>query len=71
MSDDRLEVEVRRHAVTDDAWLVSTTGDEKDAVWVPRSECMLQWPDDDSGPRSERVYTLVAPEWLLTEKGLV
>lgn len=56
---DLIDVAVQVHAETEKAWLVSDTGERKDAVWIPKSQAELD----------EGVLTL--PEWLATEKKFV
>lgn len=51
---------------TDKAWLV-TDGTMRDGkrveVWIPKSQAELE--------RNGKAWTLTAPEWLLTDKGLL
>lgn len=54
---DLVEVAVQVHHETSKAWLVSETGSEPDAVWVPKSQCELH-----NG-------VLELPQWLAEEKG--
>lgn len=67
MKSDLVDLEVALHHQTDKAYLVSTTGDRKDAVWLPKSACELE----DQGSRNPGIYTLTLPQSLATEKGLV
>lgn len=58
-----VEVNVQLHHETEKAWLVSITGEKKDAVWVPRSQAELH--------EKGSIHVLECPEWLATDKGLV
>ncbi len=52
------------HHETDAAILMSDTGDEDDAVWLPKSQ--IEYEDRVDG------YVLVeVPEWLAEDKGLI
>jgi hypothetical protein len=59
-----IEVIIIRDEDSDLAILVSETGDEDDAVWLPRSK--IEYTTDRRG---RTVVTL--PEWLGIEKGLL
>lgn len=61
---DLADVDVKVHHSTDKAVLVSKTGDEEDAVWVPKSQIELE-------PKGKDLAVLTGPEWLLIDKGLV
>jgi hypothetical protein len=61
---DLIDIDVSRHAETDKAWFVSTTGRKADAKWVPKSQAELE-----DKPTGVRVLTL--PEWLAIDKGFV
>lgn len=54
-----VDLEVFLHHQTKHAYLVSTSGLEHEAVWIPKSQCEL---DKD---------VLTLPEWLATQRGLV
>ena len=56
---DLVDVAVQKHGETERAWLVSDTGERKDAIWIPKSQAEL----------ADGVLTL--PEWLAKEKGLI
>lgn len=60
---DLVEVGVQLHHETDKAWLVSVTGEKKDAVWVPMSQAELHQKGGS--------HVLECPEWLAVDKGLV
>lgn len=53
---------------TEIAIKVSSDEEEDDAVWLPKSE--IEFPAGDS-PNGAGVIEISAPEWLLTEKGLL
>lgn len=57
-------ISVELHHETENAWLVSTDGEEACAVWVPKSQGSIEHA---RGP----IYDLTAPQWLLEAKGLV
>lgn len=68
---DLADVEVYVHADTTDrkengAYRVSLDGDDKKAVWIPASQCELDWTD-----KKKRLAVLTAPEATLIAKGLV
>lgn len=65
MKSNLVDIEVKLHHQTDRAVLVSTTGDRKDAVWVPKSLCEIE-PKTAQG-----LYTLTAEEGTLIDKELV
>ena len=56
---DLIDVAVQVHRETAKAWLVSDTGDKKDAKWIPKSQAEL----------ADGVLT--CPEWLAKDKGLI
>lgn len=60
MSQERVEIEFDDVITeTPSAWLIDVEGDEH--VWLPKSCCEM---DEDR-------HTVVVPEWLAVEKGLV
>ena len=59
-----VDVEVHLHFATGKAFKVSLSGDEDDAVWVPKSQSLLDAQIDEVG-------TLSLPEWLAQERGLI
>lgn len=61
---DILAIEVKIHAKTERAVLVSETGEEKDAQWFPLSQVDLNYQDD--GP-----LEIIMPEWLAIDKGFI
>lgn len=65
--DDREEVDLHVHFLTERAVRVSLTGDDDKAEWLPLSEVDTV----DGGPfRRGRVCSLLVPQWLLEKKGL-
>lgn len=52
------------HHETAQALLVSEAGDKRKAVWLPKSQITF-----DKKPKATVAVT--APEWLLTDKGLL
>jgi hypothetical protein len=58
------DIEVWLHHSTDLAWLVSTDGERKSAVWVPKSRCEMEHVRGHT-------WTMTAPQPVLEEKGLV
>lgn len=54
---------------------VTATGDEKDAVWVPKNHAEFCDSKADYTPfdrlKPKTVYLLTLPEWLALEKGLI
>lgn len=65
MKSNLIDIFGRVHAETERAVRFSETGDDKDAVWLPRSQIEIE-------PASKAGYVTVAmPEWLAQEKGLI
>lgn len=60
---DLVDVDCIRHAMTDNAILVSAHEDAP-KVWVPLSQCEVL-------PKGPKIATLTMPQWLAEEKGLV
>jgi hypothetical protein len=52
------------HHVTERAVLVSDTGDNEDAVWLPLSQIEIE-------PLSKGTAEITMPEWLAADKGLI
>jgi hypothetical protein len=66
MRSDLVDLTLHIHHETDAAILVSDTGEEKRAVWVPRSQVEIE----KLGPRgNEAIVTM--PQWLAIEKEFV
>lgn len=55
------------HVETAAAYRVSDTGEDKDGVWVPKSQVEVEEVPGKKG----RVAVFTMPEWLATDKGLV
>ena len=65
MKSNLIDIFGRVHAETERAVRFSETGDDKDAVWLPRSQIEIE-------PASKAGYvTVTMPEWLAQEKGLI
>lgn len=56
---DLIDIAVQLHHETPKAWLVSDSGDKKDAKWIPKSQAEL----------ADGVLTI--PEWLAKEKKFI
>jgi hypothetical protein len=54
-----------QHVETERAIRFSETGDDKDAVWLPKSQIEIE-PGNKPGHT-----TVTMPEWLAKEKGLI
>lgn len=59
-----IDLQLRLHAETERAILVSDDGDREKAVWLPLSQIEVN-------RRDGAVIDVTAPEWLATEKGLI
>lgn len=59
-----LDIPVALHHETEKAYRVSLDGDDKGAVWIPKSLCQLARGDGD-------FFVLTAKEQLMLDKGLV
>lgn len=65
---DLVDLTMRLHHETDKAVLVSDDGEEKNAIWLPKSQIEIA-PVPGTGGAGHVLVTL--PEWLATSKGLV
>jgi hypothetical protein len=65
MKSDLIDISGCKHAETAKAILFSDTADEKDAVWLPKSQIEIA---DGAEPR---FVTVTLPEWLAKDKGLI
>jgi hypothetical protein len=67
------DIELYLHWETDAALLVSDTGIEEQAVWMPKSKIEFEKIGASAaGPnRSLASVKVTAPEWLLVKKGLL
>ncbi len=59
-----IDLTLHLHAETDRAILVSEEGDERDAVWLPLSQCEVEILKDG-------IVEVAMPEWLALDKGLI
>ncbi len=64
MSRELVDLTLRLHHKTERAVLVSETGDEKKAVWIPLSQCEVELMQ-----RGMCIVTM--PEWLAKDKELI
>ena len=64
MASDEYELDLFLHHETEKAIKVSDSGDEEDAVWLPRSQVQIMYQRDD-------LITVVMSEKLAQEKELV
>jgi hypothetical protein len=62
---DILEIVLHKHHETPKAFLVSETGDDDKAVWLPKS----QVEEGDAGKGG--TFTYLVPEWLTNKNGLI
>lgn len=60
-----IDLTMRLHHETDRAVLVSDDGEEKHAVWLPKSQIEYE------KAKSPGHVVVTLPEWLATDKGLV
>lgn len=65
MRSDLLDLTVFLHHETGAAVLVSDDGEEKNAVWLPRSQIEIEQT------REGRTIIVTVPEWLAMDKGLI
>lgn len=61
---DLVDLNLALHMKTERAILVSETGDEAKAVWLPLALCEVV-------PRPRQAVVVTLPEWLAIEKGLI
>lgn len=66
MRSDLVDLDVRVHARTEKAVLVSVTGDSDDAAWIPLSQCEIE-PHENA----QSVYVLTCREPVALDKGLI
>lgn len=67
MKSDLVDLEALVIASTEKAVCISATGEKKDAVWVPLSQCEVDWPEGGMAGKA----TVTMPEWLALDKGLI
>lgn len=65
---DLTDLLVHQHVETKLAILVSDDGDEKRAVWLPKSQIEIA-PAPGTGT-SKNIVLITAPQWLLEDEGL-
>jgi hypothetical protein len=70
MKSDLIDVTVQMHAETGKAVLISDDGDKSKAVWIPKSQCEIEF-DPSMKDLGKWIATLTLPEWLAKDKGLV
>ena len=70
MKSDLIDVTVQMHIETEKAVLVSDDGDKSKAVWIPKSQCEIEF-DPSMKVRGNGVATITLPEWLAKERGLI
>lgn len=58
------DLDLHFHAETDKAILISENGEERHAVWLPKSQ--IEYEDDGRGS-----CKVTLPEWLANEHGLI
>jgi hypothetical protein len=63
MKSDLIDITMSRHMETPLAVFVSTTGDTKDAVWLPKSQIEIE--------HKAGLVIITMPEWLAYDKGLI
>jgi hypothetical protein len=59
-----VDIDVYVFMETNAAYLVSDTGDRRNAVWVAKSQCELERKKEAKG-------VLTLPEWVAEDKGLI
>jgi len=64
-----IDLTLQEHHRTKAAILVSDDGEEKNAVWLPLSQCEVAEMPGTGAARGLVLVTL--PEWLAVERGLV
>lgn len=64
-NDDYVDVDVKVLAVGDRAIRVTATGNESDAVWLPKSQC--RWVDVYRGLETQ----IEVRQWLAEREGLI
>lgn len=57
------------HGETESAWRVSETGDPDEAVWLPKSQCIMGEARPTKGSELP-MHDFTMPEWLAEAKGL-
>jgi hypothetical protein len=60
-----VDIILHLHHETTAAFLVSDTGEDEDAVWLPKSQV------EQAEETASQCYVFVVPEWLAMKKGLL
>lgn len=68
---DRIDIEMVEHARTEFAVLVSDTGEERAAVWLPLSQVQVARRETAELVMGGAPVTVTAPEWLAAERELI
>lgn len=70
---DLIDLTMALHHETDKAILISETGDEKRARWIPKSQCEVERTARycAMGSRKYPIVIVTMPEWQAINKGLV
>lgn len=72
---DLTDITLALHHETEKAILVSETGDEKKAIWIPKSQCEVErtgkFVEGQIGSKKYPVVIVTMPEWQAINKGLV
>jgi hypothetical protein len=61
-----MEITLEIHHETERAYLVSETGNEDDAVWIPKSQIEISDPVEVG-----EAVEITMPEWLAKERGFI
>ena len=70
MRSNLVDLFVQMHAETEKAVLISDTGEEAAAVWLPKSQIEVEY-DPTMKVRGKGAATITCPEWLAKDKGLI
>jgi hypothetical protein len=68
MADETVEVTLFKHHSTDKAYLLSDTGDEKDAKWVPISQCD---GEPERKMKGKQIFEFVMKTWIAQKNGWI
>jgi len=64
MKSDLLDIDVELHHETDAAYRVSTNGEDKNAIWIPKSQCEME-------RQRNGAFILTCTERVAIDKGLI
>jgi len=64
-NDETVELSLQCHAETGKAMLLSDDGDEKNAIWIPKSQ-IVALPTETSG-----IGTYEIKEWIAKKNGMI